>query len=109
MSKIAAARETELTQIPRNSNDERVPPGFDYCSSSDEYPDLLAVSVDTAHSIWDKNKKKNIKAIFPTDSIISSLLAASPAGVLTVLLLFSPGLYGEDGIGTRGNERRTHK
>ena len=38
------------------------------------------------------------KAVFPTDIILSSLLAACPATMLTVLLLFSSGLTSDDVI-----------
>ena len=39
-----------------------------------------------------------LKAVFPTDIILSSLLAACPATMLTVLLLFSSGLTSDDVI-----------
>ena len=45
-----------------------------------------------ADSCW------RLKAVFPTDIILSSLLAACPATMLTVLLLFSSGLTSDDVI-----------
>ena len=57
------------------------------------------------HSIFEPSVLKLIsvfvndkKAVFPTDIILSSLLAACPATMLTVLLLFSSGLTSDDVI-----------
>lgn len=44
------------------------------------------------------NGKQTCKALFPTDAIMSAMLAAAPAGILTVMLLFSPQLYSETGL-----------
>ena len=46
------------------------------------------------------NGKQTAKALFPTDAIMSAMLAAAPAGILTVMLLFSPQLYSETGLDT---------
>jgi len=44
------------------------------------------------------NGKQTCKALFPTDAIMAAMLAAAPAGILTVMLLFSPQLYSETGL-----------
>ena len=44
------------------------------------------------------NGKETVRALFPNDAIVSALLAASPAGILTVMLFFTPQLYGEGGL-----------
>lgn len=48
----------------------------------------------------EKNLSRNrgVISIFPTDSIISYLLAAAPASILGVLLFFSSSAFGENSL-----------